>query len=171
MREMTAITEGTGNNTDAEAAKTHLGKCRNAIKPRDFKEIPFLVKGIKYKCIELNEALVFENSNQILEYNIPFDVCVFYAYDCPVGAPRHDRNECEAIARKEVYAVFSAFKNFIITKVDLIDDSDEFCTFAVMTTLADECSIEISLRKDTGSVVFYDARGCIDNMKTNMNRK
>ena len=59
------------NNTDAKTLKQDLGICRNVIKSRDLSQIPFLVKSIKYNCIELNETFVFVNSNQKLEYYLP----------------------------------------------------------------------------------------------------
>ncbi len=169
--ESLSITLPKGNNADAEMEFLYLDKRRKAVKSRENGEIPFLVKGIKYKCIESNEAIVFVNSNQKLEYNIPLEVCVSYVYDCPAGAPRLDIYECEVLAREAVYSVFSGFKNFIITKSELTDNSDKTCTFAVMTTLTDDGVIEISLRKDTGSVVFYDARECIEIIESNLGRK
>ena len=149
------------NNANAKSANGNLDKCRNVIKSGDFGEIPFLVKGIKYKRRELNETVVFENSNQKLEFYLPLSLCVYYSYDCSISDCRLDFNECEALAKKAVYEVFSSFKNFTVTGAELIDENERICTFSVESSLSGDERIEISIRRDTGSVVLYDGRSAV----------
>ena len=150
------------NHTYAELSKINLVICRNAIKSRDFDKISFLVKGIKYSCIESNETLVFENSNQRIVYFLPLSVCIYYVYNSEIGTAKYDNSALEALAKKAVYSAFSNFKGFIITKAELVSDDEKVCTYAIMTTLTGEKSIVISLRKDTGSVILYDVRDALD---------
>ncbi len=153
------------NNANAKSANENLGKCRNVIKSRDFGEIPFLVKSIKYKLTESNETIVFESANQKLEYYLPLSLCVYYSYDCSISDCRLDFDECEALAKKAVYEVFSSFKNFTVTGAELIDENERICTFSVESSLSGDERIEISLRRDTGSVVLYDGRSAVDSIE------
>ena len=165
-KEMIVSKANSKSNTFAEEDKSILGKCQKAMNSRGFGEIPFLVKGIKYNCIELNETVVFQNFNQFLEYNTTVGVCVYYVYRCDIKNERLSIDECESRAKKEVYNVFASFKKFIIKDIGLIEDNDTVCTFEVFTSFTGDCRMEISLRKDTGSVIFFDATACLDNMMT-----
>ena len=70
-----------------------------------------------------------------------------------------------ALAKKAVYEVFSSFKNFTVTGAELIDENERICTFSVITSLSGDERIEISLRRDTGSVVLYDGRSAVDSIE------
>ena len=153
------------NNANVKSAKENLDKRRNPIKSRELGEIPFLVKSIKYKRIESNETIVFESANQKLEYYLPLSLCVYYSYDCSIADCRLDTDECRSLAVKAVYKVFSSFKNFIVTGAELIAENEKICTFSVKTSLSGDERIEISLRRDTGSVVLYDGQSAVDSIE------
>lgn len=163
--------ERIGDSAFAEEQENKLCNCKTAIKSSDLAKIPFLVKGIKYKCIKSNETIVFESSNQFFEYDVTISALVYYSYRCSIREPRLGLEECESIAKKAVYDVFSQFKKFIITDIILCSDDEKVCSFLVSTTLTKDKMIEISLRKDTGSVVLYDAVSCVDALKTALRMK
>lgn len=144
---------------DVKYPNSILDNRRNAIKQGKAGEMPFLVKGIKYKCIGSNETLVYVNSNQKMVYSIPLGVCVYYSYDCEIKAERLTEEECAERVKRCISTVFANFKNVKITSIENISDEGGIRSFDVKTSLTGDGKIRVSVRKDTGSIVLYDARG------------
>lgn len=145
------------NYAIAETENKVIERTKMSIIRGDGGDMPFLVNGIKYNCRESGGYLCFYNSNQTLIYSIKDDLCVFYSYDCSVGEARLTDNECEERARAAIDSVFVRGVRPKITECIPLETTEKVCTFILKADDKRQKTVKISIRRDTGSVILYDA--------------
>ena len=111
---------------EENAPQNIIDKCRKTVIAGENEDIPFLCNDIEYSCISKNETVVFYNTNQIMEYNTLYGVCIKYYYKCPVGQKKYKSDELEKKANLE-YVSYNAVDSLsnTNTKALLIYSSDD----------------------------------------------
>ena len=142
-----------------------IDKCRKAVISGENEDIPFLCNDIEYSCISKNETVVFYNTNQIMEYNTLYGVCVKYCYKCPVGQRKYKADELEKKAKLETIDAVLSKIGANIEKVEFFCEDDRFVTFHIFTDSGTDLPIYISYRLDTGSCVYFDSAQVIETLK------
>ena len=142
-----------------------IDKCRKAVISGENEDIPFLCNDIEYSCISKNETVVFYNTNQIMEYNTLYGVCVKYCYKCPVGQKKYKADELEKKAKLETIDAVLSKIGANIEKVEVFCEDDRFVTFHIFTDSGTDLPIYISYRLDTGSCVYFDSAQVIETLK------
>ena len=142
-----------------------IDKCRKAVISGENEDIPFLCNDIEYSCISKNETVVFYNTNQIMEYNTLYGVCVKYCYKCPVGQKKYKVDELEKKAKLETIDAVLSKIGANIEKVEFFCEDDRFVTFHIFTDSGTDLPIYISYRLDTGSCVYFDSAQVIETLK------
>ena len=142
-----------------------IDKCRKAVISGENEDIPFLCNDIEYSCISKNETVVFYNTNQIMEYNTLYGVCVKYCYKCPVGQKKYKADELEKKAKLETIDAVLSKIGANIEKVEFFCEDDRFVTFHIFTDSGTDLPIYISYRLDTGSCVYFDSAQVIETLK------
>lgn len=142
-----------------------IDKCRKAVISGENEDIPFLCNDIEYSCISKNETVVFYNTNQIMEYNTLYGVCVKYCYKCPVGQKKYKADELEKKAKLETIDAVLSKIGANIERVEVFCEDDRFVTFHIFTDSGTDLPIYISYRLDTGSCVYFDSAQVIETLK------
>ena len=108
---------------------------------------------------------VFYNTNQIMEYNTLYGVCVKYCYKCPVGQKKYKADELEKKAKLETIDAVLSKIGANIEKVEFFCEDDRFVTFHIFTDSGTDLPIYISYRLDTGSCGYFDSAQVIETLK------
>ena len=139
-----------------------IEKCQKAVIAGKNADIPFLCKSIEYHCVRREKTLVFYNSNQILEYDPIYGVCVKYLYQCPVGQKVYEAGDLFERAQREATDAFFSGVNAEISAVDICYETPRTVTFKISVCDNEGAEILISYRLDTGSCIFFDATGAAE---------
>ena len=142
-----------------------IDKCRKAVISGENEDIPFLCNDIEYSCISKNETVVFYNTNQIMEYNTLYGVCIKYYYKCPAGQKKYKADELEKKAKLETIDAVLSKIGANIERVEVFCEDDRFVTFHIFTDSGTDLPIYISYRLDTGSCVYFDSAQVIETLK------
>lgn len=134
-----------------------LERLKMSVNKGDLGDLPFLCRGIKYKCREEGEYLCYYNTNQRMLYNVLTEICVYYSYNCTVGECKKSIEECEKIATRGLYSAFSNVGTPRIFRRELVSSDEKQCTFSFEISKRQGESITVCIRRDTGSVVLFDA--------------
>ncbi|MBQ4066438.1 MAG: hypothetical protein IJD22_02215 [Clostridia bacterium] len=151
--------EPQANYAIAEIEKRILDKRKRSIIARKNGEIPFLVKGIKYNCLQREGQLVFYNSNQEMVYDLAKDRCIFYSYSCDIGVGKYSVGECCRFARASVATAYNGSVTPGINECICVFADDGICSFRLKLSREGEEDISVSIRRDTGKVILFDACG------------
>lgn len=146
-----------GNYAAAYTEKIVLERLKMSVNKRGSANLPFLCKDIKYKCREEGEYLCYYNRNQRMLYNVLTELCVYYSYDCSFGECKKSVDECKRSAKRGLYSAFSNVGTPRIFEIDLISEDDKQCTFSFVISKNKGEDITVSVRRDTGSVILFDA--------------
>jgi len=141
----------------AELESRVLDRRKNAVKQGKSAVLPFLVNCIRYDVAEGNGYLCYYNSNQKMLYCVTSDTCVYFSYECEIGDADIGRDEGFSCARRAVYTAFVNSGPPVILSCDLIDESDKVMSFLLRTNKTGDGDISVTIRKDTGSVILYNA--------------
>lgn len=131
---------------------------KNAILTSDYGELPFLVKDIKYNCLYGDGIIILYNSNQKMVYDLNKELCIEFVYNSSIGEPTLSDEECITEIRRAVYKVFSQ-KGISIEKVSTVSDTEKIFTAKIKTAGCFERWMIMSVRKDTGSVIYFKILG------------
>ena len=145
----------------ASVPESILEKRQKEVVSRDFGNIPFLCKGIKYKCITKGETVVLYNSNQIIEYNILYGICIKYQYMCSVGEGKYSIDVLMNKAQKDVEDAVLNNTDADIINIEILDKNPKTVTFGVEVNTVRDSEIIITYRRDTGSCIFFDAESVV----------
>lgn len=148
----------------ANVPENILEKRQNEVISRDFGNIPFLCKGIKYKCIPKGETVVLYNSNQIIEYNILYGICIKYQYMCSVGEGKYSIDVLMNKAQKDVEDAVLKNTGAAVVNIGILDENKKTVTFGVEVSTVKNSEIIITYRRDTGNCIFFDAESVVRAM-------
>jgi len=154
-------------SADQDAANVPLGileKRQKEVVSRDLSNIAFLCKGIKYKCILKGETAVFYNSNQIIEYNILYGVCIKYQYVCSVGGSKYSTDALMNKVQNDVKNAVLKNTDAAVINIGILDENKKTVTFGVEVNTVRDSEIIITYRRDTGSCIFFDAESVVRAM-------
>lgn len=138
----------------SEVERKVMQKNKSAVVSDGYSDMPFLVKNIKYNCLYGDGVAVFYNSNQKMVYDIEREICIEFLYNCSIGVSKLSEEECVTEMRRAVYRAFS-HKGIRISKVNSVSDDEK--TFTALIEI-EGCLNErmiMSVRKDTGSVIYF----------------
>lgn len=152
----------TENSAIAKLESKVLDRRAKAVECRQNKELPFLANCIKYKCVRSGKYICFYNFNQRMLYDALAEKCIYFCYDCEIGSCALWEKECEEIARDSVSEAFGNSKKQEIISVETIFKNEKVMCFNVCIGGEDEAFIRVSVRRDTGSIVLFDAIGAAD---------
>ncbi len=152
----------TENSAIAKLENKVLDRCTKTAERRENKELPFLTNCIKYKCVRSGKYVCFYNSNQRMLYDALAEKCIYFCYDCKIGNCALFEKECEEIARDSVSEAFGNSKKQEIVSVETIFKNEKVIAFNIRTGGEDEAFVRVSVRRDTGSIVLFDALGAAD---------
>jgi len=96
-------------------------------------------------------------SNQKMVYSTPAEICIYFSYSCQIGEKRLTLEMCEESARKGIYTAFSGMRGIRITECILSEYDEKICSFTVRTNYTKDAEVKISVRRDTGSIILFDA--------------
>lgn len=121
----------------------------------------FLVKSIKYSVSEFENYICLSNSNQRWIYSKRADICIYFSYDCNIGMEKYSLFECCDIAKKAVLSVLSEKEYKKDVKIAYRFETEKVCTVHFSVPFLKDGSVKVCVRKDTGSVILFDAK-CLD---------
>ena len=127
--------------------------CQKSIIAGEIRDRWFLRKGIKYKHISKGETIVFYNSNQYLECNVIYGICVKYRYVCDIGKKRYGVEILKDKAEQESRGAILSGTGAEIVRTDLLNDDDKTVTFGIYTNRVQE--VPILLPTDLIQVTVY----------------
>ncbi len=162
-KEILDISEKSATDKSDEMTESILEKRKREIILNDNREIPFLCDGIEYNCLYRNNTAVFYNSNQKLVLDLKIGICIYYIYDCNIGKARYDEVYLREKLSKEISSVFANSFNCRIIRAKTVFEDEKTIKFAVYLDVFSDIPIYISFRRDTGSVVLFDARGVAED--------
>lgn len=148
------------NSAIAKLESKILDKCTKDAEARENKELPFLTNCIKYNCIKSGRYVCFYNSNQRMLYDALSERCLYFCYDCEIGLCMLLEGECEEVARGSIAEAFENEKKPEIEFLEAVFKNEKVMVFNIRTSATGEALIRVGVRRDTGSVILYDAIMC-----------
>ena len=151
---ISAIDKKSGNSAIAKVEEKVSARAKLAEIARESRGKPFLCNGIKYNCREADGYILYTNANQMLLYSKVSAIWTYYRYDCPAGKARYS---CEACLFKVKQAVRECGISAEI-KIAEAQTNEKYFYSTVELKGFEGAKIYVNLRRDTGSVVLFDAR-------------
>lgn len=133
-----------------------LGEVQKTEIANNIRKFSFLCKHIKYKIFVERKGVCYYNSNQEMFYDFDLCACVYFKFNCELTDGNKSDEEC--LEKAMGYLKEAFVKNDVdVIECEINHKDLKSITFSFKTNLFAKIPITVTIRRDHGTLIYFDA--------------